>query len=86
MHSNTISLSPVPFTDDKVQLTALIIEDCSRQPEALLADSICDIQSSLSNCSTAKAAVSEFLKSTRSKFGFGQAASLLVDLVNQTRE
>ena len=65
-----------------LQLNALVIEDNSYTPPTADAGSFVDIQSSLSNNSAAETAVAEFLKLTRSRFGFGPAAGLLVEFVN----
>ena len=65
-----------------LKLSPLVIEDNSYTPPASATGSLADIQSSLSKNSAAEIAVAEFLQLTRSRFGFGPAANLLVEYVN----
>ncbi len=65
-----------------LQLNALVIEDNSYTAPAVGTGSFVDIQSSLSKNSATAEAVAEFLKLTRSRFGYGPAAGLMVEFLN----
>ncbi len=64
-------------------LASLSIDGCTPEDhECHTPANLGDIQSSLASNTDAEIAVQEFLKLTRSRFGFGPAVNLLVDFVN----